>query len=140
MTTNKTLTIFKKYSMPLLIALGLFGLAKVGFADITTPTLPDGSAASDNFIGDMGKVLKGAFQLGIYALLAGGWLVAGYLIIQGAIAMFQSKGGAGQFFMGIFVAFVMVLAMTYFLDKGETALDDIGVSSLYQPASITSIA
>ncbi len=115
-------------------------MSKLGFADITAPTLPDGSAASDNFISDMGKIIKGGFQLGIYALLAAGWLIAGYLIIQGAIAIYQKQGGVGGFFLGLFIAFVMVLAMTYFLDKGETALDDIDVSSSYQPVSILPIA
>ncbi len=120
-----------------LVVAALF-LVQTGYAQITSPTLPDGSAASDNFIGDMGKIIKGMFQIGIYALLAAGWLVAGYLIITSAMAILDKKGGVGTFFLGVGIAFVMVLATTYFLDKGEDALDDIGTTYLYAP--VTEIA
>ncbi len=93
-------------------------------AAINKPKLPDGSEATDNIVGDLGKVVQGVGKFLIYLILLAGYAAAAYMIITGAIAVIRDRDGSGvaRFIMGILVAIVMVLVMTYFLSEGESAL------------------
>ncbi len=99
-------------------------------AAINKPKLPDGSAASDNIVGDLGKVIQGIGTFVLYLILVAGYVVAAYLVINGAWSMFKEReGGVAKFFLGVFIAIVMVLMTTYFLSEGETALQNFNTGA-----------
>ncbi len=101
---------------------GLSGilLGWLGFHPAWAQTTPDTNAVLDEVKGFLGD----AFDVGIWILIGGGYLAAGYMIILGAWKFFHDReGGLAQFLMGIAVALGMVILMTFFVTTGQ---DQIG--------------
>ena len=91
---------------------------------INKPTLPDGSSATNNFFADFKKIAKGSGEVAIYSIYALMWVVAGWLIIGGAIEG-RKRGEWGNFWLGLFIALILVLAGGYFLSFGEESLGNL---------------
>lgn len=101
---------------------GLMMNAPVG-AQINKPTVPGSSGGGGNVFTDVKAFVAAAAELLIYLVLLGGYLVAAWMIISGAYMLFKDReGGVQRFVMGVVVAIIMVLLMTYFLSEGESAL------------------
>lgn len=84
------------------------------------------TADPDDVLDDVKDFLGDAFDVGIWILVGGGYLVAGYMIIVGAYKFFTDRdGGLGQFLVGIAVALAMVIIMTFFVTTAETELQNL---------------
>ena len=81
------------------------------------------TADPDAVLNEVKDFLGDAFDVGIWILVGGGYLVAGYMIIVGAYKFFTDRdGGLAQFLVGIAVALGMVIIMTFFVTTAETEL------------------
>lgn len=83
------------------------------------------SQAGD-ILDDAKENLADVMEIGMWILLAGGYVVAAYMIITGGIRLFQDReGGVGRFALGILVAIVMVVLMSYFVTAGQEEIANI---------------
>ena len=83
-----------------------------------------------SIVSDIGGYLKQAGGILITLVTIGAFLVAAYMIGNGAWKIFQDRdGGVTQFMMGVVVAVVMVVLVSYFVGEGRDALDTLPGSS-----------
>ena len=83
-------------------------------------------AQADQILKDARNNLATVMEVGMWILLAGGYLGAAYMIITGAIRLFQDReGGLARFGLGVLVAIIMVVLMTFFVTAGQTEIDKI---------------
>ena len=93
-------------------------------AAITKPDLPDGSQPTNNFFADLKKIFKGTGEVAIYGIYIVVFVVATILIVSGANEG-RKKGDWGNFWLGIFIAAVLVVAGAYFLASAEEGLNNL---------------
>lgn len=85
---------------------------------------------ADKILSDARGHVATAMQIGFWILLGAGYAVAGYMVISGAIRIFQDReGGVGRFALGILVAVVTVVLMTLFITEGQKQIDLISGST-----------
>lgn len=81
---------------------------------------------ADTIMNEIGGYLKQAGNILITLITIVAFLVAAYLIGNGAWKIFQDRdGGLMQFLMGVIVAVVMVVLVTFFVGEGKDALDQL---------------
>lgn len=92
----------------------------------TSQALAQVSADPDAVLNDVKTFLGDAFDIGIWILVGGGYLVAGYMVIVGAYKFFTDReGGLAQFLVGVAVALGMAVIMTFFVDTAQTELQNL---------------
>ena len=83
-------------------------------------------AQAADILDDAKENLADVMEIGMWILLAGGYVVAAYMIITGGVRLFQDReGGVGRFALGILVAIVMVVLMSYFVTAGQGEIANI---------------
>lgn len=85
------------------------------------------AVAAPDIMGEVETHIKTATQLLIYIVMIGGYLTAAYMIINGAYRLFtEREGGVQRFILGVIVAIVMVVLMSFFVEQSSTELEKIG--------------
>lgn len=83
-------------------------------------------AQASDILKDARENLANVIEIGMWLLLAGGYVGAAYMIITGAIRLFQDReGGLARFALGVLVAIIMVVLMTYFVEEGQEQITNI---------------
>ena len=98
-----------------------------GVLAVPAGVLPAAARAdASRIIADARGHLATVLEIGLWLLLAGGYVAAAYMIISGAIRIFQDReGGLARFGLGVVVAIVMVVLMSYFVTAGEAEIRKI---------------
>lgn len=97
------------------------------FVSFLAAMLPAAALAqADQILEDARDTMATLLEVGMWILLVGGYIAAAYMIITGAIRLFQDReGGLVRFALGVGVAIAMVVIMTYFVTEGQGLITDI---------------
>lgn len=114
-----------KTAFPTHIARRLRRAARAAWAALLPVPVALAQDAS-SIVNDIGGYLKQAGGILITLVTIGAFLVAAYMIGNGAWKIFQDRdGGIAQFMMGVVVAVVMVVLVSYFVGEGKDALEQL---------------
>ena len=81
---------------------------------------------ADEIMSDVRGFLGDAAELLFFVLLGIAYLVAAFLIIDGAVKVFKDReGGFTRFILGALVAMVMLMLTTFMVDTGQSGIGNI---------------
>ncbi len=84
-------------------------------------------AATPDILNDLKSQLADVLKVGTILFLVAGFFTGGYIVITGAIRVFQDReGGLARFGLGILVTVVMVAFTVYLVGQGTTEIEKLG--------------